>query len=273
MKNCDVRLSTAVSNSARFPVVSSHGDIATQGQGSVDRIVDGGYFDYSGIVTAFELQAQIARVDDNLSPYILFITNDPGFDPQACQGEEGGKRRILDELDVLRRPASPPTPPADNDLFSILRYPLEALTSVRVARSEQTMAQAVLVNRYENVKGSFRQAPSEFAMLRSGGQISSINFDIVSVGARCNGQKQVRPIPMNWWLSMPIQDYLDQELCARRNRGTIAGLLAQLGPQPDKNAESEHKARYAKERELVRNVCRSASPTKGERPERSRQTR
>lgn len=273
MKDCDVRLSTAVSNSARFPVVSSHGDIVAPGRGSVDRIVDGGYFDYSGIVTAFELQVQITRLDDALRPYVLFMTNDPGFDPLACQAEEGARKRTADELDVLRRPATPPTPPADNDLFSILRYPVEALVSVRVARSEQTMAQAVLLNRYENVKLGFRQAPNLLANLRSGGQQSYVNFDIVSVGARCNGQKQVRPIPMNWWLSMPIQDYLDQELCARHNRDTIAGLLAQLGPQPDKDASAEHAARYTKERQLVRDVCRSVSPTRGDRPDRSKQTR
>jgi hypothetical protein len=269
IKGCDVRLSTAVSNSARFPVVSSHGDILTPGRGAVDRIVDGGYFDYSGIVSAFELQAQITRLDDSLKPFVLFVTNDPGFNPQACRtAEDGTRQRRLDELDVLRLPATLPVPPADRDLFSIFRYPLEALLNIRVARSEQTMAQAVLLNRYENVKAGFRTAPERLAKLRAEGQQAFLNFDIISVGARCNGQKQVRPIPMNWWLSMPTQDYLDQELCARHNRDSIATLLAQLGEQPAQREYAQHEERFNKERRVVMDSCREVREQK-----RGRQTR
>ncbi len=206
IKGCDVRLSTAVSNSARFPVISSHGDI---GRKPADRVVDGAYFDYSGIVSALELHVQITRLDDNLRPFVLFLTNDPGFNPRACQPDTGASGPI-DELDVLRLPAVPPSS-GDWELFSMLRYPLDALVNVRVARSEQTMAQAVLLNRYENVKAGFMTAPQKLADLREGLQ-AYMSFDIISVGARCNRERQVRPIPMNWWLAMPTQAYLDQEI-------------------------------------------------------------
>src|SRR5262249_31387406 len=75
-----------------------------------------------------------------------------------------------------------------------------------------------------------------------------VNFDIISVGARCNARrKQILPVPMNWWLPMPIQAYLNQEICAPHNRGSMAGVLSQLGPQPPPrlNARLEDTAQRA----------------------------
>jgi hypothetical protein len=257
IKGCDLRLSTAVSNSARFPVVSSHGDINSAGGKLVDRIVDGGYFDYSGIVSAMELHAQIVRLDNKLSPFVLFLTNDPGFNPQACQADSDANAAPSDELDVLRRPASPPSTPLHWQIFSSLVYPLDTLVNARVARSEQTMAQSVLLNRYQNVKAGYDTAPRNLVELRAGLQ-AFVSFDIVSVGARCNKEKQVRPIPMNWWLTMPTQAYLDQEICASHNRGTLAGVLSQLGPQPPSDDRPQHAERYERAKLRVDQQCDGA---------------
>jgi hypothetical protein len=269
MKGCDIRLSTAVSNSARFPIISPQGDIAS-GTTVVDRIVDGGYFDYSGIVSALELRAQIARVDDALKPFVLFVTNDPGFNPQACK-----TKSPPDELDVLRTPAVPPDKAIPPTLFSNLAYPIDALLSGRISRGEQTMANAVLLNRQENIVtfklpegfARFQKAPQLFALLRSTGLQSYLNFDIVSVGASCNNDNQVRPVPMNWWLSMPTQANLDGELCAPHNRSTIAGVLSQLGPQPGDDDVAALRARYQE------GVSRVAKACPGTTVMRSRQVR
>ncbi len=256
MKGCDIGLSTAVSNSARFPIVSSQGDIVS-GTTVVDRIVDGGYFDYSGIVSALELRAQIARVDDKLKPFVLFVTNDPGFNPRACETSSP-----LDELDVLRTPAVPPDKAPSPPLFSDLAYPIEALLAGRISRAEQTMANAVLLNRQDNIVSfklpdgfaRFQKAPLLFAELRTGLQ-SYLNFDVVSVGASCNNEKQIRPVPMNWWLAMPTQAYLDGELCADHNQSTIAGVLSQLGPQPGDDDEAAHRSRFLKAKAWVARAC------------------
>jgi hypothetical protein len=251
MKGCDIRLSTAVSNSARFPIISPHGDIPSAGK-VVDRIVDGGYFDYSGIVSALELRAQIVRMDEKLNPFVLFATNDPGFisrfGPDACTDDGAGPQP--DELDVLRAPTQPPEQPVDAKAFSILAYPLDALLNGRISRAEQTMANAVLLNRQDNIERALREGGQSarqmsdvklFTRLRSAGLQAYLNFDIVSVGASCDAKsKQIRPVPMNWWLAMTTQAYLDSELCAGHNRKTIATLLSQLGPQPDKDDRAAH---------------------------------
>jgi hypothetical protein len=108
-----------------------------------------------------------------------------------------------------------------------------------------------------------------------------LNFDIVSVGARCDNEKQIRPVPMSWWLAMPTQAYLDGEICARHNRSTIAGVLSQLGEQPEESAQSAsadaslkeavrktQKDRFDANATLVSRACRDV----GQRG-RSRQTR
>jgi hypothetical protein len=271
VKGCDIPLSTAVSNSARFPIISSHGDIKTGdaagGPRVVDRIVDGGYFDYSGLVSALELRLQISRFDDALKPLVLFVTNDPGFNPEACQ------KRVPDELDALSRPAHAPSKPIDPTPFSILAYPIDALLKGRISRAEQTMANAVLLNRYDNIRKKFYTAPDKLSKLRTEGLQSFLNFDVVSVGARCkredlsdaqkDGNKkgsdkekdsngEIRPVPMSWWLAMPTQAFLDSELCQPHNQNTIAGVLSQLGEQPEENAQNADAD--ASRREEIRNA-------------------
>ena len=264
LSGCDVRLSTAASNSARFPIISSHGDIQGADDVVVDRIVDGAYFDYSGIVSALELRLQVARLDDEIKPFVLFLTNDPGFNAHACALAKGPVRaRRTEELDLLRRPAEPPSE-VGSGIFGSLRFPLDTLVHAWVARTDQAMSQAVLLNRYENVKAGYQRAPQDFSELRRN-YPDDLSFDVISVGARCNNEKQVRPIPMNWWLAMPTQDYLNDEICAGHNVDTLAGVLSQLGPLPKKPPKEDaaatelHKLasikRYDAERMRVRQHC------------------
>jgi len=274
MKGCDIRLSTAVSNSARFPVISPHGDIPS-GKKVVDRIVDGGYFDYSGIVSALELRAQIMRLDEKLNPFVLFATNDPGFaprfNPDACDGSDPQPDEP-DELDLLRAQVPPPEEPVDAKPFAILAYPLDALLNGRISRGEQTMANAVLLNRQDNLIQVLRDGVQSarpmldlkvFTKLRSTGLQSYLNFDIVSVGTPCNASsKQARPVPMSWWLAMPTQAYLDNELCARHNRKTIASLLSQLGPQPGEDDRVAHRQRYRDGWRRVARACPDSRTTR-----------
>jgi hypothetical protein len=266
MKGCDIRLSTAASNSARFPIVSSHGDIHGTDGDVIDRVVDGAYFDYSGIISALELRLQIARLDDDLKPFVLFLTNDPGFKAYACKLTKGMKApKLLGEegLDVLRRPAEPPSS-TDSGLLGTFRFPVDTLLHAWVARTDQAMSQAVLLNRYDNVKAGYQTAPRDFSELRRQ-YPDDLSFDVISVGARCNEDKQVRPIPMNWWLAMPTQAYLDDEICDDHNVASLAGVLAQLGPRPikppkdDAARTEQHKlysvTRYDQEWSKVKGRC------------------
>jgi hypothetical protein len=72
----DVRMSTAATLSARFPVVSPEGVIAPRvrvdSEPSVFRLVDGGYYDNSGLATALALAALVRR-DTDAVPVVIRI--------------------------------------------------------------------------------------------------------------------------------------------------------------------------------------------------------
>ena len=75
--NEDVRLSTAALNSARFPLVSPPGNIRSHNQYIIDRIVDGGYMENYGVITAAELAHAVNAAVPKLRPFVLVISNDP----------------------------------------------------------------------------------------------------------------------------------------------------------------------------------------------------
>jgi hypothetical protein len=64
---------------------------------------------------------------------------------------------------------------------------------------------------------------------------------------------------------MPTQAYLDQEICASHNRGSIAGVLSQLGAQPPADDRAQHAARYDAEKRRVDEQCgrRHGAPARG----------
>ncbi|MBW9118418.1 hypothetical protein JNB88_33005, partial [Rhizobium cauense] len=91
----DVRLSTAVLNGARFPIVSSSGTIrnpALPQKVDAVHIVDGGYFDAAGVETIRGLArsmfgAQGIAAGDNVMPIFLLLSND-GVNPPFAAPEK-----------------------------------------------------------------------------------------------------------------------------------------------------------------------------------------
>src|SRR5262249_15519226 len=75
----DVTLSTAISLSARFPLITPHGELwstAAQGKGSITSYVaDGGFVDNYGAATALEIVEQFDK--SGYDPVVVLITNDP----------------------------------------------------------------------------------------------------------------------------------------------------------------------------------------------------
>jgi hypothetical protein len=243
---CDVALSTAVLNSARFPVISSHGDVHGRDGTVADRVVDGGYFDYAGIVTAQELATQITLIDEALTPYLLMISNDPGTDPKTCSSDDiaSAIRREPDIGEVAGR-----------KLFGVLFYPIDSIIASRTARSLQALSELRLTR---TTPAASSTADPKAAGQRSRAQQSSLptnvlsreaaavaqvasSYNIVGVHARCkteaDGSQTVRPVPMSWWLSMPVQEQLDDQMCASYNRRAFAEVMQSLQDRQPSLAE------------------------------------
>lgn len=105
----DVRLSTAVTNSARFPFVSPPGEIfALNSSKLVDRIGDGGYIENFGVLSAYDLVNAIRAVHRELKPFVLVISNDPNLavDPQDLPTDASGTNILPDITGFLSGIAS-----------------------------------------------------------------------------------------------------------------------------------------------------------------------
>lgn len=89
----EIRLSTAVLNSARFPYVTPGGTL-TRDANNYGHIVDGGYFENFGAATLAEVvrAATTVLADRDIQPIVIQISSDPqldGTDVAAC-GPVGG---------------------------------------------------------------------------------------------------------------------------------------------------------------------------------------
>ena len=73
----NVRLSTAALLSARFPIISPAGHMHMDGKDNPrgDEVVDGGYFENSGLTTALDVAAALKGM--GITPIVVSISNDP----------------------------------------------------------------------------------------------------------------------------------------------------------------------------------------------------
>jgi hypothetical protein len=119
--NNDIRLSTAAHNSARFPLISPPGSVRNNEQRIVDRIVDGGYFENYGALSAKELALAVHAIQPDLDPLVIVISNDPSdsLDPND---------------DATSDQPSPPRPQANSgELVTDITGPLTTFANARTA--------------------------------------------------------------------------------------------------------------------------------------------
>ena len=116
-KDCDIRLSTAATMSARFPIISPHGTIRGRDGKVIDRVVDGGYFENFGATTAAELSRRLEQ--HGLKPTIILVNNEPTTASMDC----------ITEKSNLAYPVSP-----QSTWLAVISAPIEAFTATRQAR-------------------------------------------------------------------------------------------------------------------------------------------
>lgn len=220
---CDLRLSTAIMMSARFPLVSPSG-IIVRNKVPVDRVVDGGYFENFGAQGALELARALKSY--HLEPFILQITNDPSaFDYERC------KEKIAWEDQYHRRGPEPPSQFDDKDLLRWAFDPLGTVLATRTARGTYATAEAlraVTPDSYAQIrvcpelidpnssqglmataKGKLRHLFEHAGLARPRAEQDSKNADAFKL------------LSASWWLSAPVQQYLHQQLESPHNREEI----------------------------------------------------
>jgi len=196
----DIRLSTAAHNSARFPIISPPGAVRNVQQTVVDRIVDGGYIENYGALSAMELAVAIHAAQPQLAPFVLTISNDPDEDPD------------------LNRLAVP-----DPAWLTDVSIPIEAIANARTGRGRLAVQQ---LNAVLDVLTQASCGP-DTAHVRVWPQYRE------KAGSE---EKTSRPVSMSWWLSTPIQIHLHQQTEDTKNQNENAGELTKIWRELENNS-------------------------------------
>jgi hypothetical protein len=219
----DVRLSTAANLGARFPIVSPHANIRDRLGNVTDSLVDGGYFDNSGAVTAIEVASALKRADPKLEPLVLQISSEPEWFPDRCAAPgQADLRMVSAGQPQFLRPAVPDEP--DFKPLGTLGS-LFTVNATRIARGYQTIAelpdQMFRLNgrpSHELIYVCPQERENIIAKVLSG--------DLSSRAARQDKTEQAwKSVSLSWWLSPPLQAYLDAQLYSAQNQETVRRLL------------------------------------------------
>jgi hypothetical protein len=139
-------LSSVVHNSARFTFVSPAGTVRTRDKGGdvrlLGQLVDGGYFENSGVTTLLDMLNASAVGLGNAKIVVVHISNDEFVRPFVAQA-----------LDVCPRPPATDAIKKIPEEFGEVRAPILALMHTREARGEY--ARKVLAQRQTRAESLF----------------------------------------------------------------------------------------------------------------------
>jgi hypothetical protein len=226
----DLTVASAVTNSARFPVVSPAGRFTSECQVRLS-VVDGGYFENDGATTTAEIALALKSL--GLEPAVIHIANEP-----------------RDQAETPSQDLLPEHVP--DEILPTLQSPLNALLATRSARGTYALAILQSVVGPENftpflVYGETARAGAEsFSEVKglSGYRSTSQHPDqaypcfakIVRDDARSDTLKKVS---MSWWLSKPVQEYLDRQTYFEPNCRSFLKVrtwINELRPAPKQTA-------------------------------------
>ena len=196
----DLAVSSAIHNGARFPVVSPGGVLLDQQGHPNGHVLDGGYFENSGLTTATDIvRAALSRAKATgqpIRPIVIELNNDSDISPTSPMFYRGGP--------VPDWPALV-TSPTDYFLSDLLG-PLAGLASSRDGR-----ATPVAIN-------LARDLGPDYLLIR----LSNL----------CDGEKpSPRKAPMDWVLSRAAKATIYKaDKCEASNSKALARVVAALPP-------------------------------------------
>jgi hypothetical protein len=232
----DARLSTAASVSARSPFISPHAGIRDREAQAIDDAVDGGFFDNSGGVTALEIATALKAADQRLLPFIVQISSEPDWFKYVkdCGGtsQEPDRPRLPDISDF--RPIG--------SLMDLL-----TVNATRIARSYETILElpqeTARLNNGVNSIAQFHICPQPkeqllWESLLSLGSKSDPQARSLRIRQKTIKETRYKSVSLSWWLSPPLQAYLDGQIYAAHNakqRNCVLDLLRR-GPAAQSTA-------------------------------------
>jgi hypothetical protein len=217
----DISLSTAALLSARFPLISPPGVVLNLQGRVVARLIDGGYFENFGATTAVQIAQKLKQA--GLDPFLIEITNDPELLVASVTQNTGADADAsllcrVEDVDPLCDAEPPINEVQQNYWFSDVRGPLSGLFGSRNAHGGEALRGLA---KFGGPGTAF--CPSVSRREGDGGETSFVHIVV-------HPQYQVRwwtwwdqktcarvEVPLNWWLSKPVQAYLDDQIAKNRS--------------------------------------------------------
>jgi len=186
----DLPLSTAVHNSARFTYVSPAGHLDRDDGKEHGHLVDGGYFENSGLASLREIYDLLGRTASDVHPYVLYLCNDP----RACFGSD----RNPGKDDTYRSAAA-------DEVLS----PIRALLRTRDARGSLAEAnlRAIAADHFLQLNVCERMPPKAQPKKDS----TEAKPPEESERLKTSRDRVVSP-PLGWLLSRLARDWMDASL-------------------------------------------------------------
>jgi hypothetical protein len=288
----DVSLSTAALLSARSPAISPHGTIKNRKAETVGHIVDGGYFENNGALTAIDLlnglkilsvaadptagrtspcrdkisgltprcdfneiarpciagDETCKRKSEKIWPLIIQISNDPGT--QTCGDQV---------VDPTRRIALPVI--QQWHFFPSLMNIANAVLGARVARGSHAseLLSYILDDDKEGYFAAYDELKPGFVHFRVCPQSTPTQAQTSQRGYEAEAKETskaskegliFRDVSMSWWLSKPVQSYLDDELCNVNNKEAFKSVLMALSKEAAEIYADVQKSRLEQDQAL-----------------------
>jgi hypothetical protein len=215
----DLYLSTAATMSARFPLISPHGLIRDHAGHVVDRIVDGGYFENDGLATAADL-VRILEQEHKLHPVVIRIVNEPVLHVPHALGKQRPDLPVGEEAAFF-------------DVFSSIFRTLVATRSGH----EDGHAEYLINELGRNASGGSDRLIEINVRPLDSSPVSPKNpkYSMCRhVLAASKERSFMKSVSMSWWISQPVQAYLDAQLCSPDNTHPLECELIEH-PSPDDN--------------------------------------
>ena len=213
----DLRLSTAVVLSARFPVVSPKGNLRNRDGIVVEQVVDGSFFDNTGLESLMPLVPLLqAR---GLRPLVIHIANKPWELRRPGSYVVPGRPADRDDPHHVRVGTVDRTSWAD--ALEAISSPLLALNSARSGHVERAEEQMIELVAHEP-KGVY-VTPRLY---------STPELDVNEDSDLCEDEPglgfSLRNLSMSWWLSPLVRRLIDAQLCDPRDGLLLADVLLLL---------------------------------------------
>jgi hypothetical protein len=223
----DLRVSSAVVLSARFPLISPAGVLRYVHEGTslaTASVVDGGYFDNSGLESIAHLIPFLTA--KKLRPLVIYIANDPWT---STRYERPGHSFLVQDADRLWETQLKPV----NESFwsralAFLADPLKTLNKTRSGHVEAAKERLLRLKENDEIKFETFRVMNPLTPMRGKPHDWSLCMD--NPDSAPIGRISVYQPVMSWWLSHLSQRALDAQLCDFENAMTIRRILQALRP-------------------------------------------